>query len=141
MGAFANREVVQVRVVEDEGVVGAEDHLGERLGIVATRDVALGEPVLDEAREGVVARQAVPELAVDDGAWAEALAALSRRAGRSSVLHSDSLTLNAGAGLRILLGRTFYLRPVVRARWFESRDRVDDLDLEYTLALGFRFGC
>ena len=51
----------------------------------------------------------------------------------------DSFTLNVGVGLRILLGRTIYLRPLVRARWFEKRID-DDIDLEATLAIGFRFG-
>ena len=54
MAALANREVVQVRVVEDQHVVGAEDHLGEGLRVVAPRDVAEGEAVLDDAAEGRV---------------------------------------------------------------------------------------
>ena len=51
VGALANREVVQVRVVEHQHVVRAEDRLGERLRLVATRDVALGETVLDDPEQ------------------------------------------------------------------------------------------
>ena len=50
----------------------------------------------------------------------------------------DSLTVHLGAGLVIELGEKLYLRPDVRARWFEEGD--DEIDLELTLGLGFRFG-
>ncbi len=50
----------------------------------------------------------------------------------------DSLTAHLGVGLKIALGERTYLRPDVRGRWFEEGE--DDLDLEVSLALGFRFG-
>jgi len=50
--AFAEREVVQVGVVEDQDVVRPDDQLGEGLGVVAPGDVPLREPGFDDAREG-----------------------------------------------------------------------------------------
>ncbi len=50
----------------------------------------------------------------------------------------DSLTVHLGAGLKIALGEKTYLRPDVRGRWFEEGE--DEIDLEVSLGLGFRFG-
>lgn len=50
---------------------------------------------------------------------------------------SDSLTLNFGGGLRISLSDRVYLRPDVRARYFEESETVD---LEASIGVGFRFG-
>ena len=51
VAALANREIVQVRVVEDQDVVRAQDHLGQGLGVVSPGDVAEREPVFDDAPE------------------------------------------------------------------------------------------
>jgi len=50
----------------------------------------------------------------------------------------DSFTLHAGVGLRIHLSDRVYLRPDVRARWFEKAD--NSVDYEASLGLGFRLG-
>jgi hypothetical protein len=51
----------------------------------------------------------------------------------------SSFTLNGAVGPVIHLTEKVYLKPVVRARWFENRDD-DETDLETTLAVGFKFG-
>lgn len=51
----------------------------------------------------------------------------------------DSLfTYHVGAGVDVALGERTYLRPDLRARGFE--DRSNDIDLELSLAIGWRFG-
>ena len=51
---------------------------------------------------------------------------------------SDSFTLHAVVGPVIGLGSRVYLKPVVKARWFEARED-DEIDLESSLAVGFRW--
>lgn len=48
----------------------------------------------------------------------------------------DSITAHVGLAGELSLGEKIYLRPDVRARWIEE---TEDVDLEGTLALGFRF--
>lgn len=55
----------------------------------------------------------------------------------AGLIEEDSFTLHAGLGVDIDLSERVYLRPEVRARWYEL---VDGTDLEATLALGFRIG-
>lgn len=50
----------------------------------------------------------------------------------------DTFTLHAGLGLNIGLTDRIYLRPDVRARWFD--DSNDEVDLEASLAVGFTLG-
>jgi Outer membrane protein beta-barrel domain len=57
--------------------------------------------------------------------------------GRSAQI-ADSLTAHAGVGVEVALWETFYLRPEVRARWYEKSE-TDDLEIEGSLALGLRF--
>lgn len=64
--------------------------------------------------------------------WAFAEAKL---AGFLSVT-DDSFTAHLGLGAEIPLSRRLYLRTDGRARWFETSR---DIDLEGSLALGFRF--
>ena len=57
----------------------------------------------------------------------------------------ESATLHAGAGVAIHLNDRIYLRPDVRARWYEgysSRDGFErsDTDFEATFAVGWKFG-
>lgn len=59
----------------------------------------------------------------------------------------SSFTLHGGLGYRWDLGESFFIRPELKARWFEGTDFEADesaswegLDTEYSLALGFRFG-
>jgi hypothetical protein len=54
-------------------------------------------------------------------------------------LTEDSFTLNAGGGVKIDLGRTIYLRPLIRARYITQRDS-DKIDPEYSLSIGFKIG-
>lgn len=49
----------------------------------------------------------------------------------------DSFTLHAGANLQISLSERIYLRPDVRARYFEESE---DIDLEASIGLGIRIG-
>lgn len=49
----------------------------------------------------------------------------------------DSLTAHFGAGLNIPLSDRFFLRPEVRARWFEEGG--NEIDVEATLACGIKF--
>ncbi len=52
-------------------------------------------------------------------------------------LSKDSFTAHAGAGVLIDLSKSFYLRPDVRWRYFDSR--IDDeWDAEYTLSIGWK---
>jgi len=51
----------------------------------------------------------------------------------------SSLTLSVVVGPVFHLSDRIYLKPLVRARWFENRDD-DETDLETTLALGYKFG-
>lgn len=48
----------------------------------------------------------------------------------------DSINAHAGLAGELSVGETVYFRPDVRARWIEE---TEDIDLETTLALGFRF--
>ena len=50
-------------------------------------------------------------------------------------LEGTSFTVQAGFGVRILLGEAFYLRPAARVRWFEARGD-EDLDTEYLIGFG-----
>lgn len=49
----------------------------------------------------------------------------------------DSFTAHVGADLQIALSDRVYLRPDVRARWFEQGG---DIDYEASIGLGIRFG-
>jgi len=51
---------------------------------------------------------------------------------------SDTFTVNSGFGLDFWLGKRVYMRPEVRAKWFEVRRR-DDVDFAATVGLGFTF--
>lgn len=53
-------------------------------------------------------------------------------------LDEDSLTLNAILGPVITLSSRIYLKPLIRARWFEVRED-DEVDIESSLALGFKW--
>ena len=48
--------------------------------------------------------------------------------------YEDSLTVNGGLGFRIPFAQKGYVRPEVRARWYEAPGIID---IEATLALGF----
>lgn len=48
----------------------------------------------------------------------------------------DSVTAHLGLAGELSLSESIYLRPDLRARWIEE---TEDVDLEGTLALGFRF--
>jgi Outer membrane protein beta-barrel domain len=52
--------------------------------------------------------------------------------------YQSGFTLQAGAALKIQMGKSFELRPGVRWRWFEARDQ-DDIDTEFLLGFGYRF--
>ena len=54
-------------------------------------------------------------------------------------LDDDSFTLNAGLGARIMLGKTFFLMPAAKCRWFEQRED-EPIDTEVTLGFGFVLG-
>jgi opacity protein-like surface antigen len=60
--------------------------------------------------------------------------------------NDSTFTLHGGLGFRWDLGETFFLRPELRARWFDGDDfnaddldSYDGLDTEYTLGFGWRF--
>ena len=53
-------------------------------------------------------------------------------------LDDVSITLQGGFGVKIDLGKTMYLRPAARVRWFENRSD-EDLDTEYLIGLGWRY--
>ncbi len=58
---------------------------------------------------------------------------------------TDSATLHAGVGVEISLGQRTYLRPAVKARWFEGFSSQDDflrsdVDVEATVAFGWKLG-
>ncbi len=55
-----------------------------------------------------------------------------------AAIDGDSLTLHLGLALQVDLNDSMYLSPGVRGRWFEDR-QADDLDLQGTIALGWRF--
>ena len=59
--------------------------------------------------------------------------------GDSSDDTENEIALHAGLGLAVDLGERVYLRPDVRARWISGDLFEDDLHVEATLALGFRF--
>jgi hypothetical protein len=48
----------------------------------------------------------------------------------------DSVTAHVGLAGELSLSNSIYLRPDLRARWIE---KSEDIDVETTLALGFRF--
>ena len=54
-------------------------------------------------------------------------------------LDSESFTLHGGFGAIIDLGEKYYIRPSTRFRWFENRDD-DEIDTEFTVAFGWKFG-
>ena len=53
-------------------------------------------------------------------------------------LDRASFTLQAGLGVKITLGKSMFLRPAARVRWFETRSQ-DDIDAEYLVGLGWRY--
>ena len=53
-------------------------------------------------------------------------------------LAADSFTLNVVVGPVIGLSPKIYLKPILRARWFEVRED-DEVDIESSLALGFKW--
>ncbi len=58
---------------------------------------------------------------------------------------TDSATLHAGVGVEISFGNRTYLRPMVKARWFEGFSSQDDFlrsdtDVEATVAFGWKWG-
>ena len=53
-------------------------------------------------------------------------------------LDGTSFTVQAGLGVKFVLGQHFYLRPSARVRWFEARGG-DDLDTEYIVGFGRAF--
>ena len=53
-------------------------------------------------------------------------------------LEDTTFTVQAGFGVRILLGDAFYIRPAARVRWFEARGD-EDLDTEYLIGFGRAF--
>jgi hypothetical protein len=53
-------------------------------------------------------------------------------------LDGTSFTLQAGLGIKFVVGDHFYLRPAARIRWFEARGG-DDLDTEYIIGFGRTF--
>src|SRR5262245_50067616 len=54
-------------------------------------------------------------------------------------LADDSFTINAGLGARIMLGKTVFLMPAAKWRWFEQRED-EPIDSELTLGVGFILG-
>ena len=57
---------------------------------------------------------------------------------RFDSLSADSFTLNVAVGPIIGLGSKVYLKPLVRARWYEARED-DEVDIQSTLAVGFKW--
>ncbi len=65
----------------------------------------------------------------------------------NDIRESDSnYTVHGGLGYRWDIGEGFFIRPEVRARWFEDQefegdqiDSYDGLDTEYSVGLGWRF--
>jgi hypothetical protein len=57
---------------------------------------------------------------------------------RFNSLSKDSFTLHAVVGPVIGLSSRVYLKPVIRARWYEARDD-DETDVQSTLAVGFKW--
>ena len=58
---------------------------------------------------------------------------------RFDSLSADSFTLNVAVGPIISLGSSkVYLKPLVRARWYEARED-DETDIQSTLAVGFKW--
>lgn len=55
-----------------------------------------------------------------------------------SEVSDDSLTAHLGLGVDIGLGGRFFLRPDLRARWFEQGD--NEIDIEASLAVGLKVG-
>jgi hypothetical protein len=78
------------------------------------------------------------ELAVFGGPGWAFVDAKARALGVWSLAASnDTFTLHLGADVRISLSDRVYLRPDVRARYFEESE---DVDLEASIAVGFRIG-
>ena len=53
-------------------------------------------------------------------------------------LDGTSFTVQAGFGVKFVLGQHFYLRPAARVRWFEARGG-EDIDTEYIIGFGRAF--
>lgn len=53
-------------------------------------------------------------------------------------LDGTSFTVQAGFGVKFILGDHFYLRPAARVRWFEARGG-EDIDTEYIIGFGRAF--
>src|SRR5262245_37833240 len=83
-------------------------------------------------------KKVIPAFVFGTGiAFSSADASLDGRVGSVSVddLDTTGLTLQAGFGVKFLLGKVFYLRPAARVRWFEARGN-DDIDQEYLIGFG-----
>ena len=65
----------------------------------------------------------------------------------NDINESDStFTVHAGIGYRWDVGRSFFVRPEIRARWFDGDefdagniDSYEGLDTEYSVGLGWKF--
>jgi hypothetical protein len=53
-------------------------------------------------------------------------------------LDGTSFTVQAGFGVKFVVGQHFYLRPSARVRWFEARGG-EDVDTEYIIGFGRTF--
>jgi hypothetical protein len=53
-------------------------------------------------------------------------------------LNTSSFTFQGGFGVKIDLGKAYFLRPAARVRWYTNRNG-DDLDTEYLLGFGVRW--
>lgn len=86
-------------------------------------------------------KKVVPAFIFGTGlAFTSADSSIEGRVGSVDVddLESTSFTVQAGFGVRILLGEAFYIRPAARVRWFEARGD-EDLDTEYLIGFGRAF--
>ena len=86
-------------------------------------------------------KKAIPSFTFGTGlAFANLDSKVKGRVGSIEVddLDGTSFTLQAGLGVKFVLGQHFYLRPSARVRWFEARGG-DDLDTEYIIGFGRAF--
>jgi hypothetical protein len=86
-------------------------------------------------------KKVVPAFTFGTGiAFTSADSSIEGRVGSVEVddLEATSFTVQAGFGVRILLGDKFYIRPAARVRWFEARGD-EDLDTEYLIGFGRAF--
>ena len=86
-------------------------------------------------------KKAIPSFTFGTGlAFASLHSKVEGRVGSIEVddLDGTSFTLQAGFGVKFVLGQHFYLRPAARVRWFEARGG-EDLDTEYIIGFGRTF--